>query len=210
MRDIVLLGARISAGIVFSLVAAGWLGQSGANLVDAAESILQTSKPASEADPRSVTFSGEVLKGRSFEKTIRANLFFRLVPQELGWTILIGSKADAANNFCGVVTPPYRGINALQIEGWHFRNSANTGPNEAGPKNVNAPQELREFYFVLSEADYRNAMDALQIMLWPYSYSKQQIDRAERAHSKLRKGNGIMTIRDLKLKHARTRQAGRH
>jgi hypothetical protein len=103
MRDIVLLGARISAGIVFSLVPAGWLGQSGANLVDAAESILQTSKPASEAHPRSVTFSGEVLKGRSFEKTIRANLFFRLVPQELGWTILIGSKADAANNFCGVV-----------------------------------------------------------------------------------------------------------
>jgi hypothetical protein len=174
MRDIVLLGARISAGIVFSLVAAGWLGQSGANLVDAAESILQTSKPASEAHPRSVTFSGEVLKGRSFEKTIRANLFFRLVPQELGWTILIGSKADAANNFCGVVTPPYRGINALQIEGWHFRNSDNTGPNDAGPKNVNAPQELREFYFVLSEADYRNAMDALQIMLWPYSYSSSK------------------------------------
>jgi hypothetical protein len=209
MRDIVLLGARISAGIVFSLVAAGWLGQSGANLVDAAESILQTSKPASEAHPRSVTFSGEVLKGRSFEKTIRANLFFRLVPQELGWTILIGSKADAANNFCGVVTPPYRGINALQIEGWHFRNSDNTGPNEAGPKNVNAPQELREFYFVLSEADYRNAMDALQIMLWPYSYSKQQIDRAERAHSKLRKGNGTMTIRDLKLNTLEPRkQAG--
>ena len=188
------------AGILFSLIAGDpWLSQSGANLVYAAESIVQRSKPGSEAHPRSVTFAGDVLKGRSFEKPIGANLFFRLVPQELGWTIFVGSKADAANNFCGVVTPPYRGINALQIEGWHFRNFDNTGPNKAGSKNVNAPQELREFYFVLSEADYRSAMDALQVVLWPYSYSKQQIDRAERAHANLRKGNGTLTIRDLKL-----------
>ena len=167
------------------------------------------SKPASEAHPRTVTFIGEVLKARSFEKSIGTNLFFRLVPQELGWTIFVGSKANAANNFCSVVTPPYRGINALQIEGWHFRNSDNTGPNEAGLKNVSAPLELREFYFVLSEADYRSAMDALQVLLWPYSYSSQQIDRAERAHANLRKGNGTLTIRDLQLNTLeRGKQAG--
>gem|GEM_PF-1075871 len=199
---------RVS-GILFSLLAAGdpWLGQSGANLVYAAESIVQRSKPASEAHPRTVTFTGDVLKARSFEKSIGTNLFFRLVPQELGWTIFVGSKANAANNFCSVVTPPYRGINALQIEGWHFRNSDNTGPNEAGLKNVSAPQELREFYFVLSEADYRSAMDALQVLLWPYSYSSQQIDRAERAHANLRKGNGTLTIRDLQLN---TLERGKH
>jgi hypothetical protein len=64
---------------------------------------------------------------------------------------------------------------------------------------VNAPQELREFYFVLNEADYRRAFDALQILLWPYSYSKQQIDAAESVHAKVRKGRGKLMIRDLKL-----------
>jgi hypothetical protein len=190
---------RIS-GMLFSIVAAGLLGlcQSGSALVYAAES-MQKLKSGGEAQLRKLTFTGDLLKGRSFEQRIGANLFFRLVPQELGWTIFVGSKADAENNFCGVVTPPYRGVNALQIEGWHFRNSDNSGPNETGPKNVNAPQKLREFYFVLSETDYRSAVDALQILLWPYSYSKQQIDRAERAHADLRKGSGTLTIRDLKL-----------
>jgi hypothetical protein len=139
-----------------------------------------------------------VLKGRSFDRQVGANLFFRLVPDELGWSISVGSKA-ARENFCSVVTPPYRGMNALRIEGWHFRNSDNSGPNEPGPKNVNAPQELREFYFVLNEPDYRRAFDALQIILWPYSYSKQQIDAAEGAHAKVRKGRGKLMIRDLKL-----------
>jgi hypothetical protein len=90
-------------------------------------------------------------------------------------------------------------MNALRIEGWHFRNSDNSGPNEPGPNNVNAPQELREFYFVLNEADYRSAFDALQILLWPYSYSKQHIDAAEGAHAKVRKGRGKLMIRDFKL-----------
>ena len=200
---------RIS-GMMFSIVAAGLLGlcQSGSALVYAAES-MQKLKSGSEAQPRTVTFTGDVVKGRSFEQRIGANLFFRLVPQELGWTIFVGSKADAANNFCGIVTPPYRGVNALQIEGWHFRNSDNSGPNEIGPKNVNAPQELREFYFVLSEADYRTARDAVQILLWPYSYSKQQIDGAERAHANLPKGSGTLTIRDLELNTLdRGKQAG--
>ena len=64
---------------------------------------------------------------------------------------------------------------------------------------MNAPQELREFYFVLKESDYRRAFDALQILLWPYSYSKQQIDAAEGAQAKVRKGRGKLIIRDLKL-----------
>ena len=166
-------------------------------LSDAAFAAESTSQRSINSDAlviqRKVKFYGEVSKGRSFERQIGANLFFRLAPQELGWSISVGSKAGR-ENFCGVVTPPYRGINALQIEGWHFRNSDNSGPND-----INAPQELREFYFVVTEADYRSAFDALQILLWPYSYSKQQIDAAEGAHAKVRKGRGKLMIRDLKL-----------
>jgi hypothetical protein len=39
----------------------------------------------------------------------------------------------------------------------------------------------------------------LQILLWPYSYSKQQIHEADDTHAKLPKGNGTLTIRDLQL-----------
>ncbi len=102
-------------------------------------------------------------------------------------------------NFAGVVTPPYRGINNIYIEGWHFRNSDNTGPNIVGPKNVNAPQEVREFDFVLNDSDYQKAFDALGKMMWSYSYSEQEVNEATIIHDKLSKGHGKLTIRDLKL-----------
>ncbi|HMF48530.1 MAG TPA: hypothetical protein VK603_07800 [Candidatus Saccharimonadales bacterium] len=190
---------RIALVIILVAFSGYFFGARASTVAFAADSIAQRSKNSNgHGFQRNVRFSGEVLKGRSFERQVGANLFFRLVPDELGWSISMGSKA-AWKNFCSVVTPPYRGMNALRIEGWHFRNSDNSGPNEPGPKNVNAPQELREFYFVLNEADYRSAFDALQILLWPYSYSKQQIDAAEGAHAKVRKGRGKLIIRDLKL-----------
>jgi hypothetical protein len=43
------------------------------------------------------------------------------------------------------LTPPWHGVpNPRTIEGWHFRNEANSGPNDG---SVNAPGELREFIF---------------------------------------------------------------
>jgi hypothetical protein len=190
---------RIALVIILVAFSGYFFGARPSTVAFAADSIAQRSKNSNgHGFQRNVRFSGEVLKGRSFERQVGANLFFRLVPDELGWSISMGSKA-ARENFCSLVTPPYRGMNALRIEGWHFRNSDNSGPNDPGPKNVNAPQELREFYFVLNEADYRSAFDALQILLWPYSYSKQQIDAAEGAHAKVRKGRGKLIIRDLKL-----------
>jgi hypothetical protein len=185
--------------IIFAITAVGncWAGQRAA-LSAAPEAQRSTNIPA--ARPQTIVrFSGTVLKAGSFERQIGVNLFFRLVPQELGWTISVGSKAGPENNFCGVVTPPYRGMNPIQVAGWHFRNSDNSGPNEVGPKNVNAPQTLREFNFVVNAADYQKAFDALQVLLWQYSYSKQQIDEAESVHAKLSKGRGRLTIRDLEL-----------
>jgi hypothetical protein len=190
---------RIALVIILVAFSGYFFGARPSTVAFSADSIAQRSKNSNgHGFQRNVRFSGEVLKGRNFERQVGANLFFRLVPDELGWSISMGNKA-ARENFCSVVTPPYRGMNALRIEGWHFRNSDNSGPNEPGPKNVNAPQELREFYFVLNEANYRSAFDALQILLWPYSYSKQQIDAAEGAHAKVRKGRGKLIIRDLKL-----------
>ena len=41
-------------------------------------------------------------------------------------------------------TPPWHGPNALYIEGWHFRNEDNTGPNDGA---VNFPTRERGFIF---------------------------------------------------------------
>ncbi len=75
----------------------------------------------------------------------------------------------------------------------------NSGPNKLGPKNVNAPGEVREFDFVLNDVDYQKASDALNKILWSYSYSEQEVNEATVIHDKLSKGHGNLTIRDLKL-----------
>ena len=54
------------------------------------------------------------------------------------------------------------GTNHRLLEGWHFRNQANTGPNEG---DVNAPQREREFDFVLTPADYEQASQAVDTLV---------------------------------------------
>ena len=155
-----------------------------------------------------VKFSGEVANGQKFEKEIGNNLFFRLEPGGSSWTIAVGSKTskisatdigyEGYNNFAVVATPPYRGINDTEIVGSDFRNSDNSGPNE-GPKSVNASDEVRVFYFVLNDAAYEKASEALDKMLWSYSYSEQEVNEAGAIHDNLSKGHGTLTIKDLKL-----------
>lgn len=80
-----------------------------------------------------------------FSQAFGRGLRLCLDPIENGWIICVrkeGGRDDLAR-----LTPPFHFINARYIEGWHFRNADNTGPNECGPLNVNAPQELREFIF---------------------------------------------------------------
>jgi hypothetical protein len=46
------------------------------------------------------------------------------------------------------LTPPFHFVpNPRYLEGWHFRNADNTGPNSSGAKNVNSPPRIREFVF---------------------------------------------------------------
>ncbi len=110
------------------------------------------------------TLSGNVTRGQLFTQTIAPNLTFQLLPLQEGWEIWVGNpqnSSEPAHNFAMPVTPPFTGINARQIEGWHFRNLGNSGPNLAGEQNVNAPQELRPFCFVGNNDDFQTALDAL-------------------------------------------------
>jgi hypothetical protein len=89
---------------------------------------------------------GELKAGEAFERLFGPSLSFRLTPVPTGWSIEVherGRDEDLAR-----LTPPLHFTpNARDVEGWHFRNRDNTGPNSSGDKNVNAPGRARQFIF---------------------------------------------------------------
>ncbi len=88
-------------------------------------------------------FTGSVLAGHAFERPFGTRFVFELAPGDYGWRILIREQGRE-ENLAGL-TPPWHFVpNPTDLEGWHFRNRDNTGPNDGG---VNAPQEVREFVF---------------------------------------------------------------
>jgi hypothetical protein len=91
-------------------------------------------------------FAGEVMEGHAFEQYFGPGFRLRLEPRPLGWEITV-RYLDGDENIARL-TPPFHFLpNPREIEGWHFRNSDNSGANEPGEKNVNAPGEEREFIF---------------------------------------------------------------
>lgn len=157
----------------------------------------------SAAMAKSTMFHGEVAggdtvihrfehKGQRFE--------FRLLPTTDGWIIWIGDPVDRNRNFVAAVTPPFRGaVNPAVIQGWHFRNSDNTGPNEPGPKNVNAPQKRRDFAFVLNSDDFVRARQALDVLLWRDGHTPEEVAAAEAAFASIPKARGVFRIEALEL-----------
>jgi len=93
-----------------------------------------------------ITFKGEVWGGKSFKQTFGPGFYFYLEPVPHGWLIVIRDKRETED--ISRLTPPFHFVpNPREIEGWHFRNIDNSGPNEPGEKNVNAPGVVREFIF---------------------------------------------------------------
>jgi hypothetical protein len=92
------------------------------------------------------TYSGELAAGQAYTREFGEGLRFALVPRPLGWEIVVTRRGRDEN--LARLTPPFHfAPNPREIEGWHFRNADNSGPNEDGDKNVNAPGEVREFIF---------------------------------------------------------------
>src|SRR5438128_881500 len=90
-----------------------------------------------------ITFTGTVKAGERFEHPFGGRFIFTLKPSEFGWFLTISEKGrdeDLAR-----LTPPLHFVpNPREIEGWHFRNANNTGPNDG---SVNAPGRQRDFIF---------------------------------------------------------------
>jgi hypothetical protein len=123
--------------------------------------LIQTPTPIVEATTQGYTLSGTVRRGQPYVQNLTPNLTFQLLPIQAGWEIWVGDPTislEAQNNFAMPVTPPFSAINARHLEGWHFRNLDNSGPNAAGDQNVNAPQERRQFCFVSNNNDFQSAL----------------------------------------------------
>lgn len=111
-----------------------------------APAAAQVSVSAGTPARREATFSGRVAAGEEWRQRFGDGLAVVLAPRPLGWEIVVAQPGRDDN--LARLTPPLHGApNPRDVEGWHFRNSDNTGPNQAGDKNVNAPGEVREFIF---------------------------------------------------------------
>jgi len=97
-----------------------------------------------EAGRRAERIQGHVRRGETFRHVTPYGWILRLTPMEQGWFLRLTVKGRETEDLARL-TPPWHFVpNPREIDGWHFRNADNTGPNDG---SVNAPQELREFIF---------------------------------------------------------------
>ena len=81
----------------------------------------------------------------------------------------------------------------FDIVGWNFRNADNTGENDG---SVNAPQEIREFNFVLTRKDYETERNAWRCLMWGLDCP---IGTEPDKPGEIPMSRGILTITDLQL-----------
>lgn len=70
----------------------------------------------------------------------------RFEPTDHGWFVtVLWLPVPGPDLSC--ITPPRMGPTPRDLAGWHLRNRSNTGPNDAGPDNLNAPGTARTVLF---------------------------------------------------------------
>ncbi len=129
--DSVLVVNTVRTLLVSAVVAVG--------LLSAAQQRSRQSRQS--CHPGEYRFKGAVERGQTFSRSFDG-FVFALVPTEYGWDIDI---SQGAQHYLANMTGPRHFVpNPTEIEGWHFRNAANTGRNTG---DVNAPQTTRRFLF---------------------------------------------------------------
>ena len=134
-------------------------------------SIVHGATPDCEATPthHAVRIQGQgqqlpfVAGDQNFYQTLDNGWVFALVRAENGWSIRLFAGEPVGNAVdLSSLTPPLKGVpNPRDIFGWHFRNAANTGPNNG---DVNAPQEMRAFVIspgLVGTAGFKSSGSAL-------------------------------------------------
>jgi len=123
-------------------------------------------------NPPAFAVEGELSRGKAFEAPIDSTRTFRLSPFSEGWTIEV--KDAAGNDYCKPVTPPYRGVNSLELFGRDFLGAD-------GPR----PDADRRFRCVEAPADEEEAFKTLGVVLWSGKASWKEIEAAQQAHERL-------------------------
>lgn len=126
-----------------------------------------------------LTFSGQVARGQDFSYRLTGGLWFCLFPEPDanggGWSIAVAEKCSlTSHDFVAVATTPMHGVNAREIDAWHFDPGAN------------APQTVRDFAFVLTDRDWRRLSSDL--------VSYQDPWKMLREIEALGRGRGTLTI----------------
>jgi len=146
---------------------------------------------------RPITFSGEASEGQTFRRSIGNGLDFVLMPVSMGggitgWTIEVspqGKPSDPeCNDFVWVVTPPYR-----------FQNSRYLDTEYGITAQEAVRRSPREFSYVMSCADFMMERQRVDRVLWPYTYSKQEVDDALAKLGSSPLGKGRLWIEDFKI-----------
>jgi hypothetical protein len=133
---------------------------------------------------RSAVFGGTVKRGEPFRRELWDGLRFELEPIDFGWKIEVRDVARPEEDLSRL-TPPFHFVtNPRSIEGWHFRNKANTGPNRG---DVNAPKTARDFIFSREVGKTIHG-----ISLAPDTLG-EEVGRVGR------QGRGLLTIEDMTL-----------
>ena len=143
-----------------------------------------------------ISFSGSVNRFEDFTKEITPDLEFQL-DYEMdveGWIIRIVHPDQPNHDYTKMVTPPYRGTNALYIYEWHFLNEDGTWPNDG---SVNAPGVERQFWFVTDQESFEKGFEALSAMLWPES--DDAYENAVEIHNGISRESGILLITEIEL-----------
>jgi hypothetical protein len=129
-------------------------------------------QPTTTPPCRRETFRGRVVAEQHHEIAIAPGLVFRLEAVQrpenpAGWTIRVTPPASPDDDYSMVVTPPYRFANARYVD---------TG------YGITAEQALaitpREFVFVATADDYAAARRALEVVLWPYTFTDAEVEAA--------------------------------
>jgi hypothetical protein len=151
--------------------------------------------PAHDEQKNAVKFTGEVERGKMFERDIGHGLLFWITPDpgglDMGWTIEIVPKSHASDDedeFSAIATPPYHFFNLRYLDtsyGTTAKESVGISP--------------RKFNFVQSVEDARAAYDIVNAEIYPSDISKPESERLARRAATIRLGTGELAILDSRI-----------
>lgn len=130
-----------------------------------AGSLVFAAGPTSQEANR-VVIEGTVKRGDEFAQTFGPGFTFRLRGKDV-WVIVITHTASRDEDLIYPVNPPFR-----------FSNQRSVGPGYGESARDSARNTPRDLVFLYRPDDFEKAWNDLDRVLWPYSYTDAEVERA--------------------------------